>query len=194
VSEELVRELAFPRERSLEVVREAVLNRELAVLLDLVSAAAAGVPVRNWQGERLDPGRLAAALLGQVFGLLHQLLWLRRLAVAEGIEEELEPARTGDGRRYWARFKSQLAPRILERLGSEPSPLASRARLPSPGGLGQLFAGAGRYQDQELVAALAEGGEVEAQLRGPLPLEAVTSWLVRAIAPGGASRDAKGDG
>ena len=64
VDEALVRRLTFPRERSLEVVRDAVLGRELEPLLDLVAAAASGVPGQRLAGSatrsrwiRTDPLR-----------------------------------------------------------------------------------------------------------------------------------------
>jgi hypothetical protein len=181
VDEQLVRELTLPRERSLEVVRDAVLQRNATALLDLVSAAGAGVPVRDWKGQRLDPSGLAVVLYAQVFNLLLQLLYLRRIAVAEGIEEELDPARTGDRGWHRRRFKSGLAPVVMRRLEQDPSPVARGGKLPSPWTVGQLFAGAGRYREEELVAALAGGGAVEVGLRGPLALEALSAWLARLL-------------
>jgi hypothetical protein len=178
VDEGLVRDLIFPRERSLEVVRDAVLERDAGALLDLIGAAAAGVPVRDWQGRRLDSGGLPPVVFGQVFDLVQQLLYLRRTAVAVGIEEELDPARTSDRSWYNRHFKGRLAPVLLERLHEQsPTPLDRKGKPPTPWNLGKLFAGAGRYREDELVAALASGGDAEANIRGQLALEALSSWL-----------------
>jgi hypothetical protein len=178
VDEGLARDLIFPRERSLEVVRDAVLGRDAGALLDLIGAAAAGVPVRDWQGRRIDSRGLPPVVFGQVFNLVHQLLYLRRTAVAVGIEEELDPARTSDRSWYGRHFKGRLAPMLLERLHEQsPTPLDRNGKPPTPWYLGKLFAGAGRYREDELVAALAAGGEAEANMRGQLALEALSSWL-----------------
>jgi hypothetical protein len=180
VGEQLVRELTFPRERSLEVVRDAVLKRDLRALLDLVGAAAAGVPVRDWQGRRLGSGRLPPIVFAQVFNLVQQLLFLRRTVVALGLEDELDPARTS--RRGWhgRRFKGRLAPGLLDRLRElSPTPLDRDGKLPTAWSLGGLFAGAGRYREDELVAALAVGGAVETSLRGSLGLEVLSGWVTR---------------
>lgn len=178
VDEGTVRELVFPRERSLEVVRDAVLERDATTLLDLVGAADAGVPVRDWQGQRLDPAGLANILFAQVFNLLQQMLYLRRLAVDIDLVDDLDPGRTAAKGWYGRQFKSRLAPAILDRLKQEqPTPLARNGKLPTAWTLGGLFAGAGRYHDAELVAALADAGAVEVSLRGPLGLEALSAWL-----------------
>jgi hypothetical protein len=180
VDEGLVRELTFPRERSLEVVRDAVLERDAHALLDLIGAAAAGVPVRDWQGQRLDSRRLPPVVFAQVFNQMQQLLYLRGVAVSVGLEEELDPARTSDRAWYSRRFKNRLAPVLLDRLRElSPTPLDRGGKPPTPYSLGGLFAGAGRYREDELVAALAAGGAVEANLRGQLALEALSAWLTR---------------
>lgn len=182
VDEDMVRRLTFPRERSLEVVRDAVLDRDAAVLLDLVGAAAAGVPVNDWQGQRLDPARLAVVLYAQVFNLLQQLLYLRRLARTIQMTDELDPARTAARGWYGRQFKNSLAPKILDRLKQEdPTPLSRDGKLPTPWSLGGLFTGAGRYLEEELVVAIADGGAVEVSLRGPLALEALSVWLTKLL-------------
>jgi hypothetical protein len=180
VDEALVRELSFPRDRSLEVVRDALLERDARSLLDLIGAAAGGVPVRDWQGRRLDSRGLPPVMFGQVYNLLQQLLYLRRTAAAIGVEDELDPSRTSEDRWYNRHFKRRLAPELLDRLHEQsPTPLDRNGKPPKPWSLGELFAGAGRYREDELVAALAAGGEVEADLRGQLALEALSAWLSR---------------
>jgi hypothetical protein len=180
VGEELVRQLTFPRDRSLEVVRDAVLDREPRALLDLIGASAAGVPVRDWQGRRLDSGRLPPIVFAQVFDLVQQLLFLQRTVVALGLEDELEPERTSERGWYGRRFKGRLAPGLLDRLREQtPTPLDRNGKPPTPWNLSLLFAGAGRYREDELVAALAGGGAVETSLRGSLALEALSAWITR---------------
>jgi len=180
VSEELVRELTFPRERSLEVVRDAVLERDARALLDLIGAAVAGVPVRDWHGRRVDSGGLPPIVFAQVFNLMQEMLFLRRTVAALGLEEELDPARTSESGWYGRRFKGGLAPRLLDRLRElSPTPLDRGGKPPTVWSLKGLFAGAGRYREDELVAALAAGGAVEASLRGSLALEALSAWLTR---------------
>ena len=180
VDEDLVRQLTFPRERSLEVVRDAVLARVLEPRLDLVAAAGSGVPINDWQGQRLDTGRFGPTLFGQVTNLLLQLLYLRRAADAAGLGREMEPKQTSKGRWYNQRFKTDIAPDLLARLKDDaPSPLVRPSgKPPTPFSLGALFSGAGRYSDVELTAALAEASKVETRIRQePFPLEALTVWL-----------------
>ncbi len=180
VDEELVRRLTFPRERSLEVVREAVLERKLEPLFDLIAAAASGAPVNDWQGQRLEPGRFGPTLFGQVTNLQHQLLYLRRVAEAAGLGSEMAPEQTGRGGWYQKRFKDGIAPDLIARFKQDaPSPLIRPGgKPPTPFSLGALFAGAGRYSDAELTAAIADASTVEAGIRQePFPLEALTVWF-----------------
>lgn len=180
VDEDLVRRLTFPRERSLEVVRDAVLKRELEPLVDLIAAAGAGAPVNDWQGRRLEPGGIGPVLFGQVTNLLLQLLYLRRVAETTGLGAEMAPAQTGRKGWYAQRFKNHLAPDLLARLNSDgPSPLIRPGgRPPTPYSLGALFSGAGRYTDAELAAAIADAAGVEAGIRREsYALETLTVWL-----------------
>jgi hypothetical protein len=182
VDEELVRRLVFPRARSLEVVRDAVLQRQPAVLLDLIETAAAGVTINDWQGRSVASDRLGGVLSGQVTNLLIQLLEVHRVAAAAGIADELTPQRTGADRWYQRVFSRQLAPRLsetLEQIG--PTPLARTGKLPSNWTLGQLSRGASLYTESELVAAVAASGEVEMAQRGGLGLESLTAWIARTI-------------
>jgi hypothetical protein len=182
VDVELVRRLVLPRERSLEAVRDAVLQRDPEALLDLIAAAGAGVPVHDWQGKRVDSDALGAILCGQVGNLALQLLELHCVVGELGLGDELDARRTEDRRWYRDRFGAELEPRLRARLEEDgASPLVRSGKLPTKWTLGQLFKGAARYADDELVRALAESGEVEASLRGELPLEALTAWLARLL-------------
>ncbi len=180
VDEELVRRLTFPRERSLEVVRDAVLKRELEPLFDLIAAAESGAPVNDWQGQRVESGRFGPVLFGQVTNLQLQLLYLRRVAEAAGLEQEMAPSRTGRRGWYSQCFKNDLAPELLARFKQDaPSPLVRPGgKAPTPFSLGALFSGAGRYSDAELTAAVAEATRVEVGIRQEaFPLEGLTVWL-----------------
>lgn len=180
VDEALVRRLTFPRERSLEVVRDAVLDRKLEPLLDLVAAAGAGAPINDWQGQRVEPARLGPTLFGQVTNLQLQLLYLRRVADAAGLGSEMAPSQTSRRGWYNQRFKSGLAPDLLARLKQDaPSPLVRPgAKPPTPYSLGALFTGAGRYSDDELTTAVAGASKVEAGIRQESSLlEVLTVWL-----------------
>ncbi len=180
VDEELVRRLTFPAERSLEVVRDAILKRRGRALFDLLQAAVDGVPILDWRGERLDPDRLGSVVLAQVATLLGQMLYLRLLAA--DLEDEMRPQQTSAASWFPRRFKSRLAPQLLERITADDSSLLTRSgKPPSPWTLGQLFAAAGRYRSEELVAALADASDVEASQRGNLGLEALSSWLSRTL-------------
>jgi hypothetical protein len=185
VDEELVRRLVLPRERSLEVVREGVLARDPRPLLELIAAAADGVPVNDWQGRPMTPDRFSSALYGQIANLLGQMLYLRRVADAAGLAGELAPGRAAGGNWYRQVFSPRLAPVLTERLEVEtPHPLLDRkGKAPSSWTLGQLFRGAALFNDDELVAALAAAGEVELALRGELGLEALTVWITRSLRP-----------
>ncbi|MEE4270285.1 MAG: hypothetical protein V2I67_01340 [Thermoanaerobaculales bacterium] len=180
VDEALVRRLTFPRERSLEVVRDAVLERRLAPLLDLIAAASSGAPVNDWHGQRLEPGGLAQILVSQVTNLLHQMLYLRQFAEAAGIAAEMAPETTSRNGWYNRHFKSALAPKLLERLKDDaPSPLfRPKAKPPTPFSLSGLFAGAGHYTTAELTAAVVAASRVEEGIRGEhFPLESLTVWF-----------------
>lgn len=187
VDEDLVRRLTFPRERSLEVVRDAVLGRRLEPLLDLVAAASAGAPVNTWQGQRVEPGGLGPILVGQVTSLLIQMCYLRQFAVSMGLESELSPAKTSRDGWYNRHFKPTLAPRLLPALKDDkPSPLfRPGAKPPSPFVLGAVFAGAGRYSSDELVDAITESSRVEVAIRGEgTPLEMPAVWFSGFIGTG----------
>ena len=189
VDEELVRRLTFPRERSLEVVRDAILGRELEPLLDLVAAAASGAPVNDWQGRRLDTAGFASVLVGQVASLLQQMLYLQRLAAVVGCGDEMAPAKTSRPRWYASHFKSGLAPELITAIKDDaPSPLLRPGgRAPSPYSLGAIFAGAGRYSGDELSDAVVAAAGVEAAMRGDgSRIETLTAWLAELV--GGKSR------
>jgi hypothetical protein len=179
VDEELVMALSFPRERSLDVVWEAVLARRAAPVLDIMAATDAGILVRDRQGRTVTAQGAPYVLFGQVSSILQNLLYLRRLAAEHGLLEAMAPENTRDDYWYPRKFKNGLGPKLVELIESDaPSPLQR------PGGkgptlfvLGQLFKGAGRFSDDDLAGALAELGRVEAALRGDMPREALSVWL-----------------
>ena len=183
VDENLVRALCFPRERSLEAVRDAVFDRKAAPVLDLLSALAAGIPVRSWQGQLMTEDNVLIMIAAQVGSLCRQMLYLRRLAARLGMERELAPERTGEPKWYPYRFKNGPGPDLLEHLKTDaPSPMVEPGRRPpSLFTLGQVFRGASRWTDDELVDALAGFGEMEARLRGTMSTQGLSVWLTRAL-------------
>jgi hypothetical protein len=179
VDEDLVRALCFPKERSLDVVWDALLERKAAPVLDIITAAAGGLPVRDRHGKIMTSDGVPIAVLGQGSLVFQRLLYLRLLATENGLVEEMAPERTGD--RYWypSQFKKGIGPKLVELLEADaPSPLIrSGSKPPSLFMLGGLFRGAGRYRTSELERALAELGTVETALRGDLAVEALSVWF-----------------
>jgi hypothetical protein len=179
VDEDLVLALSFPKERSLDVVRDAVFERRAAPILDIMSAAEAGIQVRDRQGRAVTASGALFILFGQVASTLQNLLYLRRLAAEYGLLGEMSPDKTCDDFWYPRRFKNRLGPKIVEILKADaPSPIQRAGRKPPTlFSLGGLFKGAGRYSDEDLVRALAEAGAVETALRGDMAAEALSVWI-----------------
>jgi len=132
VDEDLVRALCFPKERSLEAVRDAVFAKRPAPILDLLVASENGLQVRDWRGQPVPKENLAFMIASQVGGLFQQMLYLRRLAVRIGMEGELAPERVGRNKWYPYHFKNGFGPALVKALESDaPSPIVS-VSLPSP--------------------------------------------------------------
>jgi hypothetical protein len=180
VDEGLVRALSFPKERSLDVVEEAVLLRRAAPILDILAAADAGIQIRDRQGRVVSPKGVSIALFSQVSTMLQKFLYLRGLAAEHGLLEEMSPNRTAADSWYPRRFKNGVGPKVLDLVSEDgPSPvLGARGRAPSLFVLGKLFRGAGSYADEELRTALADLGVVEIALRGEMASEALSVWLL----------------
>lgn len=183
VDEDLVRALCFPKERSLEAVREAVFEKWLTPILDLLVAVEAGIAVRDWRGQLMAAENVPYVIAAQVGSLCQQMLYLRRIAIRFGMDDELDPGRTGETKWYPYQFKNRIGPTFLDHLKTDaPSPIiAPGKKPPSLFLLGQLFKGSSRWVDEELVDALAEFGEVETGLRGKMPTEKLSVWLARAL-------------
>jgi hypothetical protein len=179
VDEDLVRALSFPKERSLDVVWDALLERKATPVLDIITAAASGLPVRDRHGKIMTSDGVPIVLLGQGSLVFQRLLYLRLLAAENGLVEEMAPERTSD--RYWypRQFKNGIGSKLVELLEADaPSPLIrSGTKPPSLFVLGGLFRGAGHYRTSELERALAELGSVETALRGDLAVEALSVWF-----------------
>jgi hypothetical protein len=179
VDEDLVRALSLPKDRSLDVVHDALLARQAGPVLDIVAAAQADIPVRDRQGRVMSPDRVALALLGQASTVFQQLYYLRLFAAENGVLEEMAPERTRDNSWYPRHFRNGLGPRLLEQVEADaPSPLNRPGSKPlSLFALGGLFKGAGRYRDDDLASALADLGRVETALRGEMGMETLTVWF-----------------
>jgi DNA polymerase III delta subunit len=183
VDEELVRRLSFPKERSIEAAREALLGRRPEPLLDLLSAAAGGHPVRDYQGRMMTGSGLPFSLVGLASTVFQQLLYLRLMAARHGLLDELDPRKTDADFWYPRRFKNDLGPTLQQLVADDgSSPLAPpRGRKPALFALIHLFRGAGRYSDDDLVRALADLGQVEASIRGDGALEALSVYFSRVL-------------
>ncbi len=181
----LVRRLVIPHDRSLKRVEEAVLERRPGPVLELLAAWDRGEVIRDWRGDKeIGRGIVLTILLGQVTGLLAQLLAVRTAAVAAGLEGELDPRRTGAPYWYPRRFKGEIGPRLETALDNDPDRLHVRGRRrPSPFQLGGLFAGASRWSEPDLVGALADGGRAETALRGDGAIAGMTAFVVTWLVP-----------
>ncbi len=179
VDVDLVRRLSFPREGSLEEAFDALLDRRVAPVLEILSAAEGGLPVRDLQGRLMTEKAVYFALAGQATKVFQQLLYLRLLGEREGFLAEMAPDRTAAGAWYPKRFKDGIGPRLQEALKTDaPSPLVPPGgRSPTVFALGKLFRAGGRYTTDELRASLVDLGALEADLRGDAKLEALSVWF-----------------
>jgi hypothetical protein len=179
VDEDLVLALSFPKERSLDVVWDAVFERRAAPILDIMAATDAGIQVRDRQGHPVTIKGAPQILFSQIASILQNLLYLRRLAAAHGLLGEMSTDKTRDEYWYPRRFKNGLGPKIVALVKADaPSPIhRAGGTAPTLFALGGLFKGAGRYTDEDLVRALAEVGAVETALRGDMPAEALSVWI-----------------
>lgn len=179
VDEDLVMDLSFPQERSLDVVWDAVYERRAAPILDIMSAADSGIRVSDHQGRTVGGESAPYVLFRQVSSILQDLLYLRRVAAHHDLLEEFAPEKTRD--RYWypRNFKNGFGPKLIELIKADaPSPMQPRGgRAPTLFKLGNQVRGAGRYSDDDLVQALAQLGPVETALRGDMAREALSVWL-----------------
>ena len=183
VDEELVLALSFPKERSLDVVWDAVFERRASPILDIMVATDAGIQVRDRQGRPVSAKGAPHVLFSQVASILQNLLYLRRLAAEHGLIGEMSTDKTRDDFWYPRRFKNGLGPKIMELVKADaPSPVQrAGGKAPTLFVLGRLFKGAGRYSDGDLVQALAGMGAVETALRGDMATEALSVWITSTL-------------
>jgi hypothetical protein len=183
VDEELVLALSFPQERSLDVVWDAVFERQATPVLDIMAATEAGIQVRDRQGRPVTSKGVPQIIFSQVASILQNLLYLRRLAAEHGFVGEMSTDKTRDDFWYPRRFKNGLGPKIVELVKADaPSPIQrTGGRAPTLFALGRLFKGAGRYTDGDLVQALAGAGVVETALRGDMAAEALSLWIASTL-------------
>ena len=183
VDEELVLALSFPKERSLDVVWDAVFERQAAPVLDIMAATEAGIQVRDRQGRTVNTKGAQYLLFSQVVSILQNLLYLRRVSEESGLLGEMSPDKTRDNFWYPKRFKNGLGPKLVELLKADaPSPIQRAGKkAPTLFVLGRLFKGAGRYSDEDLVHALADAGAVETALRGDMAAGALSVWIASVL-------------
>ena len=183
VDEDLVLALSFPKERSLDVVWDAVFERRASPILDIMSATEAGIQVRDRQGRPVTAKGAPHVLFSQVGSILQNLLYLRRLAAEHGLLGEMSTDKTRDDFWYPRRFKNGLGPKIVALVKADaPSPIQrAGGKAPTLFALGRLFKGAGHYSDEDLVQALAGLGAVETALRGDMAAEALSVWIASVL-------------
>jgi hypothetical protein len=183
VGEDLVLALSFPKERSLDVVWDAVFERRAAPILDIMAATDAGIQVRDRQGRPVTAKGAPHVLFSQVASILQNLLYLRRLAAANGLLGEMSIEKTRDDFWYPRRFKNGLGPKIVALVKADaPSPIQrAGGKAPTLFVLGRLFKGAGHYTDEDLVQALTGVGAVETALRGDMAAEALSVWITSVL-------------
>jgi len=192
VDEALVRRLVFPPERDLDVVLDALERGDVSPVLGLVAALEDGAVVRDWRGVRLTGSGLANAIVAKVGRLLGQMLYLRRLAVLEGLERDLDPAVNAERGWYPRRFKGEIGPMLVQRIVDDPGspfPRRSASARPSVWYLQRIFRAAGRYSEAALIRILAGMGRAERASRGRVgALEAVTAWIGELVREGAGGR------
>jgi hypothetical protein len=183
VDEDLVLALSFPKERSLDVVWDAVFERRASPILDIMSATEAGIQVRDRQGRPVTAKGAPHVLFSQVASILQNLLYLRRLAAEHELLGEMSTDKTRDDFWYPRRFKNGLGPKIVALVKADaPSPIQrAGGKAPTLFALGRLFKGAGHYSDEDLVQALAGLGAVETALRGDMAAEALSVWIASVL-------------
>lgn len=178
IDEDLVRSLMLTRERSIEVVREGLLKADFKVIFDLLAASSAGHPIIDYSGKTLDQSGVTPIVLGTIFNVLHQFLFLRRVAVACGFEKDLVAQRGRKGNWNMARAKKTIIPAIEKRMRDDmPYPKSKKGKVPTSWSLGQLLAGANLYSEEQLIRALGEFGELEAHSRGKMAQDNISAWL-----------------
>jgi len=149
VDEELVLALSFPKERSLDVVWDAVFDRRAAPILDIMAATEAGIQVRDRQGRPVTAKGAPHALFSQVASILQNLLYLRRLSAEHGLLGEMSTDKTRDDFWYPRRFKNGLGPKIVELVkeGEGADPLFARTAVQGRRALLRRGSGAGTCRD-----------------------------------------------
>ncbi len=187
VDEALVRRLVFPPEQSLEIVLDGLIRGDLSAVFGLVAGLEDGAIVRDWRGRRLDEGGLARALVSQVGRLLEQMLYLRRLAVQEGLAADLDPKVNGRDGWYSKRFKSGIGPRLVERIVADPAspfPRRSTSARPSVWHLHRVFRAAGRFQETAIIRTLAGMGAAERESRNATTALGAVTVVLETLAAG----------
>ncbi|MCD4750097.1 MAG: hypothetical protein K8R59_12055 [Thermoanaerobaculales bacterium] len=180
IGEELVRRLVLPREGSLEVLQDALLERDPKAVAAFLDEARRGTPVRDWAGKRMGDNDLPLRVFNLAADTMIRMLYLRAIVRIVGAEADLDPQRC-DARGWYSRsFKPSLGPKMQKHIEADSgSPFVGRSKVPKPWALHRLFRGAARYTDDDLVRALIEAGKIERYLRRSNDtMAALSGWLL----------------
>ncbi len=159
VDEALVRSLVLPQEGSIEVLQEAILDRNATAAAAFLDDARRGIPVRDWSGARISERELGLRVFNLMADTMTRMLYLRHAAAEIGAEAELDPQRCRERAWYSRTFKTRLAPALQSHIEADVgAPFAGRSKVPKPWALHLLFRGASRYRRGELVTALIASG------------------------------------
>ena len=190
IDEVLVRRLVLPREGSLEVLQDALLDRDAPAAAAFLDQARRGLPVRDWSGEYVDDRSLGIRVFNMAVDAWTRMLYLRGTAAEIGAVDQLDPTKNGERGWYSRTFKTRLGPKLKAHIEGDPgAPFSggrgtAKPRAPSPWALHRLFRAAGLYADDELARCLIEAGPVERGLRrSGDPLDAVPAWLLGTLRP-----------
>lgn len=189
IDEALVRRLVLPREGSLELLQDAILNRDIRAAGSFLDEARRGLPIRDWSGSYIDERGLGIRVFNLAIDTFTRMLYLKGVARAVGAEDELDPKKNSARAWYSRTFKPRLGPKLNSYIESDPgAPFRGGAKAggkpkpPSPWALQRLFRGASLYHDADLIRSLTVGGQIERGLRrSGNPMEALPAWLLQTL-------------
>jgi len=185
ISEELVRRLVLPRDGSIEVFQESLLERDAVRLFSFLDEARRGIPIRDYSGDRMSGRSLGIRLFSTASEAFLRMLYLRGLALTLGAEAELKPEKNTARSWYGRVFKPRLGPALVKKIvDDDGAPFRRTSRGPSLWALHLLFRAAGKYPEEVLRRVVIEAASVETALRGSEDeLAPLWSWLARAVSP-----------
>lgn len=180
ITETLVRQLVLPKDGSIEIFSDCILQRDATALSNFLDLARRGIPIRDYSGERLGGWALRLRLLNTAAESFLGMLYLREQALLLGAEAELRPEKNGARGWYQKVFKTRLGPALSAEIKKDDGSPFRKA--PTLWRLHLLFRGAGRYPGDVLTKVVRETGKVELDLRqSEDDLAPLWSWLAGAL-------------